>query len=119
MRHNLPAAADKYYYAAGVAGLDLSQKSREEGALLAADWVDQLRRRFTPYGCLKDAGLGVEDIPRMVEIALKIRRLLDPNPVFGERRSGRGDVPNGPGLEDDNVCSSMPIPTSSPKSAAW
>ena len=81
MQHNMPAVADKYYYAAGVAGLDLAGKSREQGTVLAAQWVDQLRRQHTPYGSLADAGLGAADIPRMVEIAMNVRRLLDPNPV--------------------------------------
>jgi alcohol dehydrogenase class IV len=81
MQHNMPAAADKYYYAAGVAGQDLAGKSREEGIVLAANWVDQLRRRHTPYGSLADAGLGAADIPRMVEVGLSIRRLMDHNPV--------------------------------------
>jgi alcohol dehydrogenase len=81
MRHNAPAVADKYYFAAGAAGLDLGGKSREEGVELAAGWIDGLRRRHTPYGSLRDAELGEEDIPRMVEIAMGVRRLLDPNPV--------------------------------------
>ena len=81
MRHNAPAVADKYYFAAGAAGLDLGGKSREQGVDLVADRIDELRRRHTPYGALTDANLTAEDIPRMVEIAMGIRRLLDPNPV--------------------------------------
>ncbi len=81
MRHNLPAAGEKYYYAAGVAGLDLQGKSREEGARLAAAWIDGLRRRHTRFGSLAEAGLGEGDVPRLVEVAMTIRRLLDPNPV--------------------------------------
>lgn len=81
MRHNAPEVADKYYYMAGVAGLDLGGRSREEGVELAARWVDDLRRRHTPYGSLSTSGLGEGDIPRMVEIAMTTRRLLDPNPV--------------------------------------
>ena len=63
------------------AGLNLVGKSREQGTVLAAHWIDQLRRQHTPYGSLADAGLGAADIPRMVEIAMNVRRLLDPNPV--------------------------------------
>ena len=81
MRHNAPAAGDKYYYAAGVAGIDLSAKSREEAVDAVADWIDRLRRRYTPYGSLAAAGLGEEDLPRMVEVGMAVRRLLDPNPV--------------------------------------
>jgi alcohol dehydrogenase class IV len=81
MRHNAPAAADKYYYAAGVAGLDLKGRSREQGVELAAGWIDGLRRKYAPHASLAQAGLGEEDIPRMVEIAMTVRRLLDPNPV--------------------------------------
>ena len=81
MEHNAPAAADKYYYAAGAAGLDLSGKSREAGARLAAGWIDDVRRRHTPFASLADAGLGEADLPRMIEVALQVRRLLDPNPV--------------------------------------
>ena len=81
MRHNAPVAADKYYYAAGVAGLDLKDKSREDGAELAAAWIDNLRRRYTPYTSLSAVGLEEGDIPRMVELAMSVRRLLDPNPV--------------------------------------
>ena len=81
MRHNAPAVADKYYFAAGAAGLDLGGKSREEGIEAAAAWIDGLRRRHTPFGSLADAGLGADDIPRMIEIAMGVRRLLDPNPV--------------------------------------
>ncbi len=81
MQHNAPAAADKYYYAAGAAGLELEGKSREQGVLRAASWIDELRRNYTPYGSLAAAGLSAEDIPRMVEIAMTVRRLLDPNPV--------------------------------------
>ena len=81
MEHNAPAAADKYYYAAGAAGLDLTGKSREEGARLAAGWIDDVRRRHTPFATLTDAGLGEDDLPRMIEVALQVRRLLDPNPV--------------------------------------
>ena len=81
MRHNAPAAADKYYYTAGVAGLDLMGKSREEGVERAADWLDGLRRAHTPYGSLQEAGLDEADIAKMIEIAMEVRRLLDPNPV--------------------------------------
>ena len=76
-----PAVADKYYFAAGAAGLNLGGKSREEGIEAASAWIDGLRRRHTPYGSLADAGLAAEDIPRMIEIAMGVRRLLDPNPV--------------------------------------
>ena len=81
MRHNASAVADKYYYAAGVAGFDLGGCSREDGVELAAGWVDDLRRRHTPYTSLRAAGLTESDIPRMVELAMTVRRLLDPNPV--------------------------------------
>ncbi|NKB68912.1 MAG: iron-containing alcohol dehydrogenase [Candidatus Latescibacteria bacterium] len=81
MRHNAPAAADKYYYTAGVAGMDLGGKSRAEGVELAAGWIDGLRRQYTPYGSLRQAGLSAADIPQMVELAMEVRRLLDPNPV--------------------------------------
>jgi alcohol dehydrogenase class IV len=81
MEHNAPAAADKYYYAAGVAGLPLMGKSREEGVRLAAGWIDDVRRKHTPYATLADAGLGEADLPRMIDIAMQVRRLLDPNPV--------------------------------------
>ena len=84
IRHNAPAVADKYYFAAGAAGLDLRGQSREAGVELTADWIDGLRRRHTPFGSLADAGLGAEDIPQMIEIALSVRRLLDPNPVVVE-----------------------------------
>lgn len=84
MRHNAAAVADKYYYAAGVAGLDLRGKSRSEGVDLAAGWIDLLRREHTPYGSLRAAGLSEGDIPRMVELAMTVRRLLDPNPVAVE-----------------------------------
>ncbi len=81
MEHNAPAVADKYYYAAGVAGLDLLGRSREEGVRLAAAWIDNVRRQHTPYGSLTDAGLSVGDLPHMIDIAMQVRRLLDPNPV--------------------------------------
>jgi alcohol dehydrogenase class IV len=81
MRHNLPQVVEKYYYAAGVAGLDLSGKSREDGARMMAKWVDDLRRKHTPFGSLVAAGLESEDIPRMVEIGMSVDRLLDQNPV--------------------------------------
>ena len=81
MLHNAPVAAEKYYFAAGVAGIDLGGASREEGVRRIAARIDDLRRRHTPYGCLADAGLGSEDIPQMMEISLQIRRLLDHNPV--------------------------------------
>ena len=81
MRHNMAAAADKYYYAAGVAGLDLGGRSREEGVRMAAEWVDNLRRAHTPFGSLQDAGLGEDQIPQMVEVGLSVRRLMDQNPV--------------------------------------
>ena len=81
MRHNSPAAADKYYYAAGVAGFDMKDKSREDGVALAAGWIDDLRRRYTPYTSLCAVGLEEGDVPRMVELAMTVRRLLDPNPV--------------------------------------
>ena len=81
MRHNMPAAADKYYYSAGVAGLDLKGKTREEGVEALAAWIDRIRREHTPWGSLESSGLGDEAIPQMVEIAFNIRRLLDPNPV--------------------------------------
>ena len=81
MEHNAAAVADKYYYAAGVAGLDLAGKSREEGVSLAAGWIDTVRRQHTPYGSLADAGLSAADLPHMIDIAMQVRRLLDPNPV--------------------------------------
>jgi alcohol dehydrogenase class IV len=81
MRHNMAAVADKYYYAAGVAGLDLGGRSREEGVRMAAGWVDHLRRAHTPFGSLQTAGLGADHIPQMVEIGLSVRRLMDQNPV--------------------------------------
>ncbi|MDP6983026.1 MAG: iron-containing alcohol dehydrogenase [Candidatus Latescibacteria bacterium] len=79
--HNAPAVADKYYYAAGVAGVELDGVSREEGIRRVAAWIDGLRRQHTPYGCLRDANLRSADIPAMMEIGLQVRRLLDPNPV--------------------------------------
>jgi alcohol dehydrogenase class IV len=79
--HNAPAVADKYYYAAGVAGVELDGVSREEGIRRVAAWIDGLRRQHTPYGCLRDADLRSADIPAMMEIGLQVRRLLDPNPV--------------------------------------
>ena len=81
MLHNAPAVAEKYYYAAGVAGVDLAGVSREEGVRRVATWIDGLRRRHTPYGRLADADLTEADIPAMMEIGLSVRRLLDPNPV--------------------------------------
>jgi alcohol dehydrogenase class IV len=81
IRHNAPVSGDKYYYAAGVAGLDLGGGSREAGVELMAEWIDTFRRRYTPFGSLTAAGLGEEEIPRMVEIGMGVRRLLDPNPV--------------------------------------
>ncbi|MBT3342170.1 MAG: iron-containing alcohol dehydrogenase [Gemmatimonadetes bacterium] len=81
MLHNAPVAAEKYYYAAGVAGIDLGGASQEEGVGRIVAWIDDLRRRHTPYGCLGDAGLTSADIPEMIQISLQIRRLLDPNPV--------------------------------------
>ena len=81
MQHNMPVAADKYYYTAGVAGLPLAGDSREAGAARAGGWIDELRRRHTPYRSLADADLGAADIPRMVEVAMTVKRLLDPNPV--------------------------------------
>lgn len=81
MRHNAPAAADKYYYAAGVAGLDLGGHSREAGVEAAALWVDRLRRDHTPFASLRASGLDIDDIGPMVDMSMGIRRLLDPNPV--------------------------------------
>ena len=81
MRHNLPEVVEKYYYAAGVAGLDLGGKSIEEGARSMARWVDDLRKRHTPFASLVASGLAAEDIPRMVEIGMSVDRLLDQNPV--------------------------------------
>ena len=86
MRHNMPAVADKYYYTAGVAGLDVLGKSREEGVEALATWIDRIRREHTPWGSLESSGLGEEVIPEMVEIAFNIRRLLDYNPVEMSRR---------------------------------
>ena len=84
MRHNAPAVADKYYFTAGAAGLALGGKSREEGVELAAEWIDGLRRQHTPYGSLSAAGISAADIPQMVESALSVQRLLEPNPVAVE-----------------------------------
>lgn len=81
MLHNAPAAADKYYFAAGVAGLELSGRSRDQGVAMAADWIDMVRRQHTPFATLADAGLTAQDLPRMIDIAMQVRRLLDPNPV--------------------------------------
>ena len=81
MLHNMAAVADKYYYAAGVAGLDLAGRSLEEGVGMAARWVDGLRRAHTPFGSLQEAGLGEDQIAQMVEVGLSVRRLMDQNPV--------------------------------------
>lgn len=81
MRHNLPATAQKYYFTAAVAGIDLTGKTLEEGGRDAAGWIDALRRQHTPYGSLSASGLGEEDLPRMLDIAMAVKRLLDPNPV--------------------------------------
>ncbi len=81
MRHNMPAVADKYYYTAGVTGLEIQGKSREEGVEALATWIDRIRREHTPWGSLELSGLGEEVIPEMVEIAFDIRRLLNYNPV--------------------------------------
>ncbi|MEE2658189.1 MAG: iron-containing alcohol dehydrogenase [Candidatus Latescibacterota bacterium] len=81
MEHNAPAVADKYYFAAGVAGLDIAGSSREQGVRAVAGWIEDLRRSFTPYATLADAGLTEADLPRMVEIGIQVRRLLEPNPV--------------------------------------
>ena len=64
-----------------MAGIDLGGASQEEGVGRIVAWIDDLRRRHTPYGCLGDAGLTSADIPEMIQISLQIRRLLDPNPV--------------------------------------
>lgn len=53
----------------------------EEGGRDAAGWIDALRRQHTPYGSLAESGLGEEDLPRMLDIAMAVGRLLDPNPV--------------------------------------
>ena len=81
MRHNLPEVLDKYYFAAGVSGLDLHGKSLEEGARAMANWINQLRTKHTPYRSLVASGLAEEDIPLMVEIGMSVDRLLDQNPV--------------------------------------
>ena len=64
MRHNAPVVADKYYYAAGVAGLDLKDKSREDGAELAA-----ADRRSAPslhaLHVAQSSGAEEGDIPRI------------------------------------------------------
>ena len=62
----------------------LGGKSREEGVELAAKWIDGLRRQHTPYGSLSAAGISAADIPQMVESALSVQRLLEPNPVAVE-----------------------------------
>ena len=81
MRHNAAVAADKYYYAAGVAGLDMAGRSREAVVDDVAGWIDGLRRRYTPFGSLASSGLNEADLPRMIETSMAVRRLLDPNPV--------------------------------------
>lgn len=81
MRHNMPAAADKYYFAAGVAGLELKGQSQEEGVRRIAAWLEGVRRTYTPYGSLQQTGLTEAEISPMVEVAMGVRRLLDPNPV--------------------------------------
>ena len=82
IRHNIPAVADKYYYAAGVAGMDLKGKTREAGAAEAAIWINDLRCSYTAFPTLKAVGITEKDIPDMVQMALSVRRLLDPNPVL-------------------------------------
>lgn len=81
IRHNAPVVGEKYYYAAGVAGLNLAGKSREAGIDAVANWIDELRRRYTPFGSLQASGLTEADLPRMIEIGMEVSRLLDPNPV--------------------------------------
>lgn len=81
MRLNTPAVAEKYFYTAAVGGLDLAGKTREQGAAAAAQWIDERRRQYTPFGSLADADLGEEDIPKMLEMGMAVTRLLDPNPV--------------------------------------
>ena len=98
MRHNAPAAGDKYYYAAGVAGIDLSAKSREEAVDAVADWIDRLRRRYTPYGSLAAAGLGEEDLPRMVEVGHGGAPPARSQSGRGHREGRRGDLPDRPGI---------------------
>ena len=61
--------------------MDLCAKSQKEGVELTAGFVDEVRRQHTAYGSLTSSGLGAADIPRMTEIAMAVRRLLDPNPV--------------------------------------
>jgi len=90
MRHNLPAVAEKYYYTAAVAGIDLTGRTLEEGGGDAAGWIDDLRRQHTPYGCLRESGLDEEDLPRMLDIAMAVTRLLDPNPVEVTREEAEG-----------------------------
>ena len=81
IRHNIPAVAEKYYYAADVAGMDLHCMTREEGAAEAAAWIDNLRCNYTNFPTLKTAGIIERDIPFMIQTALSVRRLLDPNPI--------------------------------------
>ncbi len=81
IRHNIPAVSEKYYYAAGVAGMNLKGKTRELGAAEAGAWINDLRCNYTTFSTLEAVGITEEDIPKMVQMALTVRRLLDPNPV--------------------------------------
>ena len=76
--------AQKYYFAAGVSGCDMKGKTLEEGCEAAANWLDNLRRCYTPYTSLKAVGIGQGDISEMVKMAMTVRRLLDPNPALVE-----------------------------------
>ena len=57
---------------AGIGATEFSKNSGRSELRLAVECVTE---------ALADAGLGEADLPRMIDISMQVRRLLDPNPV--------------------------------------
>jgi alcohol dehydrogenase class IV len=80
MRYNLSGNPDKYANIAELMGLDIEGLSVFEAAELSVDAVEALLQSIHfPYH-IKDYGIPVEDIPKLVDGAMQQARLFVPNP---------------------------------------
>lgn len=80
MRFNATSAFDRYAEIAELLGEDVSHRSRDEAAELAAEAVEKLAADVGIDGGLSSLGIGVEDIEPIAERANSLQRLTAGNP---------------------------------------
>jgi len=80
MRYNLAGNPEKYAAIALFMGKDIEGLSDLEAALLAVEAVEELLTTLQIPFHLRDYGIRKEDLPKLVQGAMRFSRLFIPNP---------------------------------------